>query len=128
MKNNFWNMLANIKNGQLVKKSFIYQKKKNISEEFLKVLWSEGFILGYKTSNINPNLLKIFLKYNNKQPVISSIQLLTKPSKRVYYSLKQIWKFEFNKNCIIVSTNKGFKTILECKKLKIGGEPFVLIK
>lgn len=121
-------MLATLKNGQLAKKSFVYQKKKKMCEEFLKVLWNEGFILGYRVSTKNPNLLKIFLKYNNNQPVINSIQPLTKPSKRIYYTIKQIWKFEFNKNCIIVSTNKGFKTILECKKLKIGGEPFVLIK
>ena len=30
MKNNFWNMFANIKNGQLAKRSYIYQKKKKI--------------------------------------------------------------------------------------------------
>lgn len=127
MKNYFWNMLANIKNGQLAKKSFIYQKRKKICENFLKVLWDEGFILGYKISNKNSNQIKIFLKYKNEEPVISSIKLITKPSRRIYYSIDQIWKLDSNKTFIIFSTNKGLKTIIDCKKLKIGGEPFFII-
>lgn len=120
-------MFSNIKNGQLAKKSFIYQKRKKICEEFLKILWDEGFILGYKIDNINNNKLKIFLKYNNEEPVINSIKLITKPGRRVYYSIKQIWKLDSTKNFIIFSTSKGLKTILDCKKLKIGGEPFLII-
>jgi small subunit ribosomal protein S8 len=127
MKNYFWNMFANIKNGQIAKRVFIYHKRKKICEKFLKLLWNEGFILGYRISKKNPNFLKIFLKYHNERPVINSIQLITKPSRRVYYNLKQVWKIDSTKNCIIFSTNKGLKTILECKKLKIGGEPFIII-
>jgi len=127
MKNYFWKMFSNIKNGQLAKRSFVYQKRKKICESFLKVLWDEGFILGYKISAVNPNILKIFLKYRNGRPAINSVRLITRPSKRVYYSLKQIWKLDSTKNCVIFSTNKGLKTVTECKKLKIGGEPFLMV-
>lgn len=127
MKNYFWNMFSNIKNGQLAKKAFIYQKRKKICEEFLKILWDEGFILGYKIDKIDSNKIKIFLKYNNETPAINSIKLITKPGRRVYYSSKQIWKLDSTKNFIIFSTNKGLKTIIDCKKLKIGGEPFLTI-
>lgn len=127
MKNYFWNMFSNIKNGQLSKKSFIYQKRKKICEKFLKILWDEGFILGYKIDNINNNKIKIFLKYKNEKPVINSIIFVSKPGKRIYYSIKQIWKLNSTKNFIIFSTNKGLKTILDCKKMKIGGEPFIII-
>ena len=120
-------MFSNIKNGQLAKKPFIYQKRKKICEEFLKILWDEGFILGYKIDNKNSNQIKIFLKYNNEEPTINSIKLITKPGRRVYYSIKQIWKLDSTKNFIIFSTNKGLKTIIDCKKLKIGGEPFLII-
>ena len=116
-------MFANIKNGQLSKKAFIYQKRKKI----LKILWDEGFILGYKISKRTPDQIKIFLKYKNEEPVISSIKLITKPSRRIYYSIEQIWKLDSNKTFIIFSTNKGLKTIVDCKKLRIGGEPFFMI-
>jgi len=128
MKNYFWNMFTNIRNGQLAKRHFIYQKKKKLCETFLKILWNEGFILGYKISKKNNNLIKIFLKYtNNANPIINNIKLITKPGRRIVYSKKQIWKIDSSKNFIIFSTNKGLKTLDSCKKLKIGGEPFLLI-
>jgi small subunit ribosomal protein S8 len=120
-------MFANIKNGQLSKRSFIYQKRKNICEEFLKILWQEGFILGYKIEQKNSNKMKIFLKYKNGRPVINSLKLISKPGRRIYYSKKQIWKIDSSKSFIVFSTNKGLKTIIDCKKLGIGGEPFISV-
>jgi len=120
-------MFANIRNGQLSKRSFIYQTRKNICEAFLKILWQEGFILGYKIEQTNQNKLKIFLKYINGRPAINSLKIISKPGRRIYYSKKQIWKLDSSKAFIIFSTNKGLKTIVDCKKLGVGGEPFIVI-
>lgn len=120
-------MFANIKNGQLTKHSFIYQARKKTCESFLKILWQEGFILGYKIDSKNPNRLKIFLKYTSNRPAINSLKIISKPSRRIYFSSKQIWKIDSSKSFIIFSTNKGLKTILDCKKLKIGGEPVITV-
>jgi small subunit ribosomal protein S8 len=121
-------MFSNIKNGQLAKKSVITQRRKNICESFLKILWDEGFILGYKVSQLDSNQLEIFLKYTHSgDPAIRSIKFISKPGKRVYYSVKQIWKINSSKAFIIFSTNKGLKSIDQCKKEKIGGEPFLII-
>lgn len=127
MKNYLWNMFANIKNGQISRRSIIFQKRKKICEAFLKILWAEGFILGYNIDENNANQLKIFLKYNKNKPTIYSIKFLSKPSRRLYYSAKQIWKIDSSESFIIFSTNKGLKSILECKKMQIGGEPFITI-
>ena len=120
-------MFANIKNGQMSRHSIIFQKRKKICEAFLKVLWAEGLILGYKISKKKPNQIAILLKYTQNKPAIHSIKFLSKPSRRLYYSAKQIWKINSNKSFIIFSTNKGLRSILECKKMRIGGEPFVAI-
>jgi len=127
MKNYLWNMFANIKNGQLTKRSFILQPRKKICESYLKILWREGYILGYTVDCKNKSHIKIFLKYKKSQPVINSINLISKPSRRIYYSAKQIWKIDSSKSFIIFSTNKGLKSIIECKKLKVGGEPVITI-
>lgn len=124
MKNYLWNMLIAIKNGQIAQREFVFHKKKKLCEAFLKVLWSEGFILGY---TVNNDRIKIILKYVNNQPVIRSLNFLSRPGRRVYYSHKQIWKIDSTKYFIVLSTNKGLKTLLECKKLRIGGEPFLVI-
>ena len=127
MKNFLWNMFANIQNGQLAKKAFILQTNKKVCTSILDVLWNEGFILGYKVSKQNPNKLKIFLKYNHGKPVIQKIKSISKPSNRVYYSINQIWKIDSSKMFVIISTNQGLKTLIECKKLNIGGEPLIII-
>jgi len=128
MKNHLWNMFANIKKRPNGKKKCDFRAKKNICESFLKVLWDEGFISGYRTFALNDKKIEIFLKYTRTgKPVINSLKCLSKPGQRLYYSAKQIWKLDSSKTFIIFSTNQGLKTIDECKKNKIGGEPFALI-
>jgi small subunit ribosomal protein S8 len=121
-------MFANIKNGQLAKRSYILQKKKKLCELILNILWTEGFILGYKIEKTKENSLKIFLKYiENGKPAINNIKTISKPGRRIYYSLKQIWKIDSQETLIIFSTNQGLKTMSECKKLKLGGEPIITL-
>ena len=121
-------MFANIKNGQLAKRSYVHQKRKKLCELFLTILWTEGFIVGYKIEGKNKENLKIFLKYiENGKPSINNIKVLSKPGRRVSYSLKQIWKLDSSKTLIIFSTNQGLKTLSECKKLQLGGEPLITI-
>lgn len=120
-------MFANIQNGQIAKRSFVIQKKKKICESILNLLWNEGFILGFKPFNKEFTQFKIFLKYINGKPLIKTLKPISKPGLRIYYSLDQIWKIDTSKTFIIISTNKGLKTLVECKKLGIGGEPLILV-
>lgn len=127
MKGYLYSLISLIKNGQMVKKAFVLHKNKNICEALLNILWDEGFILGYQL--IGPtNNLKIYLKYKNETPVISNIQIVSKPSLRIYYSIKNLWKLDTCKGLMILATNQGLKSINECKKLKLGGEPILIIK
>ena len=125
MTNVLVNMFANIQNGQMANKQFVFQNRKKICESFLNILWNEGFILGYTIEK--ENKLKIFLKYKNNKPVIKKIKNLSKSGLRMYYSNSQIWKLETSKFFLILSTNQGLKTIAECKKLNMGGEPFIIV-
>ena len=117
-------MFITIQNSQTVKKSFIIQRKTKISEDFLNILWDEGYILGYKSSQSS---LKVFLKYVNGISAIQSLNIMSKPSKKIFYSIKQIWKMKSNQSFLILSTSKGLKSVLNCKKDNIGGESLVII-
>ena len=128
MQNNLHKMMSTLKNGILIKTAFIYQKNKKNNKELLNILWDEGFILGYKLSSKNPNKLKIFLKYQNGNPVIKLIKTISKPRLRIYYSVKNLWKLDPSIGLLVLSTNKGFMSSLQCKKQIVGGEPFILIK
>ena len=125
MKTHLYSTFDSIKKSQLAKQSFVYITRKNICESFLRILWNEGFILGYTI--ISKNKLKVCLKYKSGKPLINSIKTLSKPNRRIYYSIKQIWKINSSKSFLIFSTNKGLQSINSCKKLKIGGEPYISI-
>jgi small subunit ribosomal protein S8 len=124
MENYLFDMLSKIKNAQLARKTVVFQKKNKISENFLKLLWNEGFILGYTQKS---HELKIFLKYAVNKPVIHSIKVVSKPSRRIFYSIKQIWKINSSKSFIVLSTSRGLKSLLDCKKNNIGGELIVIV-
>jgi ribosomal protein S8 len=89
-------------------------RKKFVS--LLKILWDEGFILGYKIDSENSDKIKIFLKYREGKPTINAIKLISKPSRRIYYSTKQIWKIDSSKSFIIFQ--QILKTVTDCKKIK----------
>lgn len=128
-------MFTNIKNGLLARRYFVLHPWKKTCENFLEILWNEGFILGYtncfeivnKKHKNKKKFTKILLKYNNGDPVINKIKLISKPSRKIYCKNKQLWKINSNK-FIIFSTNKGLKTLDECKKLKLGGEAYIIIE
>lgn len=128
MKIFLWNMLANMKNSQVVKKAFVIQPNKKLCATLLDILWDEGFILGYRLLDKRLYKFKIFLKYKDGRPVIKSITTITKPGLRRYYSLNQLWKIKLNNELLIISTNKGLLSLANCKKLQLGGEPFLLIR
>jgi small subunit ribosomal protein S8 len=118
-------MFSNIKNAQLSRKAVIFCKKNKFCENFLKLLWDQGYIIGYKLKNKKE--LKIFLKYKKTKPVIYSLRTLSKPSYRIYYSVKQIWKINSGKSLIIFSTSEGLQTLLLCKKKNVGGELLLIL-
>lgn len=80
-------MLISIQNGQIAKLNFILQPRKIACETILKILWQEGFILGYQIDNNNYKKFKIFLKYKNNKSVINSIQKISNKGHNIFYSV-----------------------------------------
>ena len=111
----------------MAKRSFILHSRKKNCETFLKILWKEGFILGYEIYYKNQKKLKIFLKYKNNKSVIHTIKTISQPGRRIFYSTTDIWKINSNKSFLVFFTKNGLKSIFDCKKYRIGGEPFILI-
>ena len=128
MKNIFKNAIIDLKNGQISKRNFIFQPNTKVTIALLNILWNEGFILGYKVYHLNSKFLKVFLKYRKNRPAINSIRLISKPGRRIYHTISQLWKLNSKKELLILSTSKGLMTIDECKKICIGGQLLFIIK
>ena len=116
-------MIARIKNAQLRNHKKIELPSSNFKVKIADVLKNEGYIIDYKTfSELNKLRLEILLKYNSGNPVISSIQRVSKPGRRIFSSAESLPKINNGLGIAIVSTPKGVMTDIDARKKKIGGE------
>lgn len=122
------NFINTLKNNQQILKSTIYVIKKEKYLNLLNLLWNENLISGYKILSYDKKfIIKIFLKYKKKIPAIKYFKTLSKPGNRIFLKSSQMWKINENNSIIVLSTTKGLLTLNNCKKKKLGGEPFFCI-
>ncbi|MAQ28339.1 MAG: 30S ribosomal protein S8 [Pelagibacteraceae bacterium] len=116
-------MLARIKNSQLRNYKKIQMPNSKFKAKIAEVLKNEGYIIDYKIlSDDKISTLEINLKYNSGNPVISSIERVSKPGRRIFSSAESLPKINNGLGIAIVSTPKGVMTDIDARKQKIGGE------
>ena len=116
-------MLARIKNALMRNHSKVVLPSSNFKIKIAEVLKSEGYIIDYKTDEKEKKKnLEIHLKYNLGNPVINSIERISKPGRRIFSSAESLPKINNGLGIAIVSTSKGVMTDVDARKQKIGGE------
>ena len=116
-------MLARIRNSQVRNHKKVQLPSSKFKVKIVEVLKNEGYIIDFKVDDDEkkPNL-EINLKYNLGNPVISNIERISKPGRRIYSSAESLPKINNGLGIAIVSTPKGVMTDVDARKQKIGGE------
>ena len=117
-------MIARIKNAQMRNHKIIKLPSSKFKTKIAEVLKNEGFIIDYKIESKESNTydLLINLKYNSGSPVISTIERISKPGRRIFSSAQSLPKINNGLGIAIISTPKGVMTDIEARKQKLGGE------
>ena len=117
-------MIARIKNAQLRNHKKVVLPSSKFKTKIANVLKNEGFIIDYKVNENEGNKpdLEINLKYNYGSPVISTIERVSKPGRRIFSSAESLPKINNGLGIAIISTPKGVMTDVEARKQKVGGE------
>ena len=116
-------MIARIKNAQLRNHKKVELPSSNFKVKILDILKSEGFIIDYKINKETKKpIVMIDLKYHSGNPVISTIQRISKPGRRIFSSAESLPKINNGLGIAIVSTPKGVMSDVDARKQKIGGE------
>ena len=116
-------MLARIKISQLRNHKKVEMPSSNFKMKIADVLKNEGYINGFNVDkNENKQVLIIDLKYNSGSPVISVIERVSKPGRRVFSSAQSLPKINNGLGIAIISTPKGVMTDIDARKQKVGGE------
>ena len=117
-------MLTRIRNGAMVEKKMVSMPASKMRHNMVRILTEEKFIRGYKivpSGGPSPTL-KVYLKYNDDQPVIRGIQRISKPGRRVYTKLTKLPRVRGGLGVAILSTSKGVLTDRQARMLGVGGE------
>jgi len=116
-------MIARIKNAQMRSHKIVELPSSNFKIKISEILKSEGFIVDYKVSSeSHKSKLSINLKYHSGNPVISTIERVSKPGRRIFSSAESLPKINNGLGIAIVSTPKGVMTDIDARKQKVGGE------
>ena len=115
-------MLARIKNAQVRKHSKVSLPSSKFKAKIADVLKSEGYIIDYKINDEIKPSIEINLKYNSGNPVINTIERISKPGRRIFSSASSLPKINNGLGIAIVSTPKGVMTDIDARKQRVGGE------
>ena len=116
-------MLARIKNAQMRSQKKVEMPSSKFKTKIAEVLKEEGFIIDFKIEeNEKKQNLIIILKYNFGNPVINTIERVSKPGRRIFSSAESLPKINNGLGIAIISTPKGVMTDIDARKQKVGGE------
>ena len=115
-------MLARIKNAQVRNHSKVSLPSSKFKSKIADVLKAEGYIIDYKINDEKKPSIEINLKYNSGNPVINTIERISKPGRRIFSSASSLPKINNGLGIAIVSTPQGVMTDVDARKKKLGGE------
>jgi len=117
-------MLTRIRNASMVRHTQVVMPSSKIKVEIAKILAHEGFIQGYSVIDEKPQAkLVLGLKYTGRgKPVITGLERVSKPGRRVYTGYKEIPWVRSGLGINIVSTPSGVMTGRKARRAKVGGE------
>ena len=123
-------MLTRIRNAVQAKHARVDVPASTLKAEIARILQDEGYIAGYKVveepveaGKATVKHIRLFLKYGPRgEQVISGIQRISRPGRRVYYSSANVKPVLGGLGISILTTSRGVMTGREAVKSGVGGE------
>jgi small subunit ribosomal protein S8 len=117
-------MLTRIRNGLMVRKTYVLVPSSKIKVAIAQILLEEGFIQGYEVTNERPQPnIRVWLKYDEKRrPIVNGLRRISRPGRRVYSGKRELPWVLSGLGIAIVSTPKGVMTDREARRTGVGGE------
>ncbi|MCZ4339710.1 30S ribosomal protein S8 [Shewanella colwelliana] len=115
-------MLTRIRNGQAAKHVTVSMPSNKLKVAIAQTLKEEGYISDYAVVGEAKPVLEITLKYFQGQPVVETIQRVSRPGLRIYKGKNELPKVMGGLGVAIVSTSKGLMTDRTARQNGMGGE------
>jgi small subunit ribosomal protein S8 len=116
-------MLTRIRNAAMAHHDSTMIPASRMKLSIAKILKDEGFISDFSVVKGDPQkMIKVTLKYIEKQPAFVGIERVSKPGLRIYSGKREIPRVFGGLGIAIMSTSKGIMTGQSAWKKNLGGE------
>ncbi len=112
-------MLTNLKNAVDVGKTETKLPNTKLNRGVLEILKRERFVEDFEERE---GELFVQPAYDNDRPMITSVEKISKPGRRMYVGYKDLKMVLSGRGVGVISTSEGLMSIEEAKKKKLGGE------
>jgi len=112
--------LIRIKNGYFASKKGVSIPYSKLVFNLCNLLVKEGFISSCQKEGERE--VKVTLKYEGRESVLTDVKRISKPGLRVYQGSKSLPRVLNGLGIAIISTPKGLMTDKQARKEKLGGE------
>ncbi|MBN1869924.1 MAG: 30S ribosomal protein S8 [Candidatus Omnitrophica bacterium] len=117
------NLLTIIRNGIQANKETVDIPASKLMERILEIFKADGYIEDYRLMKDSvQGTYKVYLKYENKKPVIIGLKRISRPGLRIYAQNNKVPRVINGLGTAVISTSKGIVSDREARKMKIGGE------
>jgi small subunit ribosomal protein S8 len=122
-------MLTRIRNGVMAGHALVAVPSSKLKIEIAKIMKDEGYLEGFEIVEGEQSVektLRLKIKYvgerRGRRPVISGVERVSKPGRRVYTKKQDIPWVLSGIGVAILSTPKGVMTGARARQLGVGGE------
>lgn len=122
-------MLTRIRNAVMSGQTLVAMPSSKIKVEIAKIMKDEGYLEGFEmveNEDQAQKVLRLKIKYvgerRTRRPVISGIERISKPGRRIYTKKQNIPWVLSGIGVAILSTPKGVMTGARARQLGVGGE------
>jgi small subunit ribosomal protein S8 len=121
-------MLTRIRNANSAKHPTVDIPASKMKKAIAEILLEEGYIKNYQLIEDGAQgIIKVALKYNGNEKVISGLKRVSKPGLRVYAGADELPYVLKGLGIAIVSTSKGVMTDKKARKEHVGGEVLAFV-
>ena len=121
-------MLTRIRNANTAKQPTVDVPASNMKKAIAQILLDEGYIKNFQLiDDGTQGVIRITLKYNGSEKVISGLRRVSKPGLRVYAGADELPRVLRGLGIAIISTSKGVMTDKAARAQHIGGEVLAFV-
>lgn len=114
-------MLTSLRNAVIAKTRFVDLSLSKQKHEILKVLERQGF-LEHILVDDQKKRMRVFLKYDGREPLMQGLKRISKPSLRKYIPQNEIPRILGGLGTVVLSTSQGVIDGEAARQKGIGGE------